>query len=164
MSLMRGLFVLLFLLMITFGDASGADDVSVDFCKLLANPENFAGRVISVRARITKSRHGTVLNGEGCDGAILLELRAEVVPKRDAILTKDSEYEKFDQALFIFKPGSTELKNRIDGNFQGRFDTVLRMKDGKCVRNSKGYGQNSILTSRLVLYKVSDVRLSEKTD
>ena len=49
MSLMRGLFVLLFLLMITFGDASGADDVSVDFCKLLANPENFAGRVISVR-------------------------------------------------------------------------------------------------------------------
>jgi hypothetical protein len=164
MNLMRGFFVFLLLLMITFSGASGADEVSVNFCKLLANPENFAGRVISVRARITKSRHGIVLNGEGCDGAILLELRAEVVPKREAVLTKDSEYEKFDQALFIFKPGSTELKNQIEATFEGRFDTALRMKDGKRVRISKGYGQNSILTSRLVLYKVSDVRLAEKTD
>jgi len=157
---------LLVLLALAAHNADSTNDVSVDFCRLLTTPERFTGKVVSVRAYVVKYRHGIILHAKDCNGGMFLELRAEldVAPKRKVALEKDSEYEKFDNALFIFKEGTTELRNRIEATFEGRFDSVYELKNGKRVRVSPGYGPNSLFPSRLVLYKVSDVAVSEKKD
>ena len=157
---------LLVLLALAAHSADSTNDVSVDFCRLKTTPERFTGKVVSVRAYVVKYRHGILLHSNDCDGSVFLELRAEldVPPKRQVALMKDSEYEKFYNALFIFKEGTTELRDRIEATFEGRFDSVYGIKNDKRVRVSPGYGQNSLFASRLVLYKVSDVAVSEKKD
>ena len=163
---MRPFFGLLAILATTVSSPGSTKGAPIDFCRLVAAPEDFAGRVVSFRASIQKHYHGIELYSEKCDGLILLELRAnvEVPPKREVALAKDSNYEKFYNSLFVFKTGTMELKNRIDATFEGRLDSVYRVKGGKRVRVSRGYGQGSSSTTRLVLHKVSDVTLSEKKE
>ena len=157
---------LLVLLAFAAHSADSTNDISVDFCRLLTTPERFTGKVVSVRAHVVKYRHGIILHSKDCNGGMFLELGAklDVAPKREVALMKDSEYEKFDKALFIFKDGTTQLRNQIEATFEGRFDSIYGIKNEKRVRVSPGYGQNSLFASRLVLYKVSDVTVSEKKD
>src|SRR5215471_11556982 len=100
---------LLVLLALAAHSADSTNDISVDCCRLLMSPERFTGKVVSVRACVVKYRHGILLHSKDCNGGVLLELRAEldVAPKRGAALMKDSEYEKFYNALFTFKEGTT---------------------------------------------------------
>lgn len=135
---------------------------SVNYCRLQEVPETFGGQVISVRARVDKSLHGLFLSSDGCEGTVFLELGSDVVPKRGASLAKDAEFAKFDQALFDFRPGTMELKNRIEVTVEGRFDTTVQLRNSRRVRVGTGYGPGNVLASRLVLYRVVDVRLSEK--
>jgi hypothetical protein len=137
----------------------GADVKAMTLCELLKTPEKFAGQMVSVRASVDKSYHWLVLFNKDCDGSVMLELRSEIEPKREFPLEKDEQFEKFDQALFDFKPGSMELRNRIEADFAGRFDSMFAMKRNRKVRIAKGYGHGLQAKTRLVLHKVSNVTI-----
>jgi len=139
--------------------ARSADVNTVTLCELMKTPEKFAGQIVSVRANVDKYYHRIVLFGEDCDGLVLLELRPMVEPQREFPLERDTQFEKFSEALFDFKPGTVELRNQIKADFRGRFDWVFVMGRNRMI--DKGYRYRPI-TSRLVLYKVSNVSVIPK--
>jgi hypothetical protein len=134
--------------------ARSADVTTVNLCELVNAPEKFNGQTVSVRASVDRYYNRIVLFGEDCDGMILLELRSRVEPQREFPLERDKQFEKFIQAVFDFKPGTMELRNRIKADFKGRFDWGSAMVGNR--RIGRRYSDRPVI-SRLVLYKVSNV-------
>ena len=137
-----------------------ADVRTVNFCELLKAPAKFAGQMVSVRARVDKSYHWIVLRSNDCEGTIMLELRAEVEPPREFALNKNKDFEALDKALYDFKPGTMELRNRVEADFAGRFDSVLAVKGKQEVRIAQGYGQGLRAKTRLVLKTVTNATVT----
>ena len=139
--------------------ARSADVNTMTLCELMKTPEKFAGQVVSVRASVDKHYHRIVLFDEDCDGLVLLEIRSNVEPQREFPLERDKEFEKFSEALLDYKPGTVRLRNRINADFKGRFDWVFAMEGNQ--RMGKGF-RHRLVTSRLVLYKLSNVSVVPK--
>lgn len=107
-----------------------------------------------------KYYHRVVLFGENCEELVLLELRSNVEPQREFPLERDKQFEKLSGALFDFKPGTFELRNRIEADFKGRFDWVFAREGNQ--NTVKEHRHRLHVTSRLVLYKVSNVSVVPK--
>jgi len=92
----------------------------------------------------------------------MLELHEQVEPKKSFSLLKDENFKKFDDALYDFRPGTMELRNRIEADFRGRFDSAFVLKGTRKVRISRGYGEGQRAQNRLVLESVSKVSVTPK--
>lgn len=126
----------------------------VTLCDLAKEPDKYAGTMVKVSASVG-GRREPVLNDfatpQPCPTHImvLLVFPEDVKPVPEFDLEKDGSFEKFQAAL------SNSVN--IDATFEGRFDSVFALKDGKRVRIARGYGKKKLAQGRLVLRKVSDV-------
>jgi hypothetical protein len=133
--------------------------VKVSYCDLVTNPEQFAGKMIEVRATIVGYRAPSVempafSPQEPCSAYLnmALEFPNDVKPKPPFDLEKDSSYQKYQEAL--------QKPMRIEATLEGRFDLVFVWKDRKRVRvaEGSGFGKKHSADARLVLRTMSDVK------
>jgi hypothetical protein len=132
--------------------------MKVALCDLYKNPEQYAGKMVQVRATIVG--HGDPALEEavftrqdpcGAYMSIALEFPQKVTPKPNFDLEKDSSFQKYEDAV--------QKGMRIEATLDGRFDPVFTWKDRKRVRvgEGAGYGKKHSADARLVLQKMSDV-------
>jgi len=152
------------LLLITCGFGWGQDAVKpieTSLCELYQHPEDYAGKMIKVRAgsvgslRIENTLHDSP--AEPCPAymRMVVVFPEQVEPAPPFQLVQDESYKKLAEALH--SPGSTH----IDATYEGRFDPVFVWRDHKRIRvgqgNEEGYGKKHEYDGRIVLHQVSDV-------
>jgi len=136
---------------------------SLTICELVAHPEKYAGQTVRVRGSISKGWTAApkpireVSIGEPwasatCPGVLLVVIFPQAVkPQQDFNLEQDEALGRFQKAL--------RERTHIEATFEGRFDSVFAIQDGKRVKIGKGFGRGSRATMGLVLRKVSDLNI-----
>jgi hypothetical protein len=66
-------------------------------------------------------------------------------------LIKDESFKEFEDALYHPRP------IHIEATFEGRFESVVTVQDGKRIRAGKGYGKKHDYDGQIVLQRVFDV-------
>jgi integrase len=116
-----------------------------DLCRILARPQDFAGRTISIRASVQPTMHGTYLKQAGCDDSVLLVLPEELPNYRGPVrVAKDAEFEAFLKARYDHRADaprfiatfSGQLEYSKRGRFGNRDDLLL--SEGQIRVHGKG--------------------------
>jgi hypothetical protein len=98
-----------------------------DLCKVLARPMDFAGDVISIRASVKATMHGTYLRQSHCADSILVVLPEEILQYRGSVHTvKDAEFEAFLKARLDHRPDAPVF----EATFSGQLEYSARAKFG----------------------------------
>jgi len=74
-----------------------------------------------------------------------------VKPTPNFDLIQDQSFKEFEDAFYHSRP------IHIEATFEGRFDSVVTVQDGKRARAGKGYGKKHDYDGRIVLQRVSEV-------
>jgi hypothetical protein len=82
---------------------------------------------------------------------VVLVFPKQLRPPPDFDLVRDDSFKEFEDAMYRPRP------IRIEATFEGRFDSVVTVQDGKRTRVGKGYGKKHDYDGRIVLRQVSDV-------
>jgi hypothetical protein len=127
-------------------------------CALTADPFRYSGKVVSIRAYVIVSYHGTFLADRKCSTTIQLVLPEGSVQQPPIKLVSDAAYRGFEAALIDVKPGTLQPKRRLEATFEGRFEYLVEIKEGKHVRVSKGDGPAGYADWQFVLQRVSSVK------
>ena len=83
--------------------------------------------------------------------SIVVVFPNQIKPAPDFDLVKDDSFNKFQEAMYHSRP------IHIDATFEGRFDSLVMVRDGKRITIGKGYGKKHQHNGRIVLHRVSDV-------
>jgi hypothetical protein len=137
-----------------------ADSVplTVRLCDLYTHPEQFAGKMIEVRASIVGRRDPSIefpasSKQQPCSAymSIALEFPSAVAPKPHFDLERDGAFQKYQEAL--------QKPVRIEATLVGRFDPAFVWKDRHRFRvgEGPGFGKKHSSDARLVLRDMSDV-------
>jgi hypothetical protein len=131
--------------------------VKVSYCDLVTRPEQFAGKMVEVRATIVGYRAPSVemptfSPQEPCSAYlnIALEFPNDLASKPfDPV--RDATYQEYQQGL--------QKPMRIEATLEGRFELVFVWKDRKRVKfgEGRGFGKKHSADARLVLRRMSDV-------
>lgn len=159
-------------LVIACGFCWGQDAVrpiDTSLCELYQHPEDYAGKMIKVRAgsvgslHIENTLHDSPAKPCSAYMRLVVVFPEQVKPAPGFQVVRDESYKKVVEALHI--PGPTH----IDATYEGRFDPVFVWRDHKRIRvgqgSEKGYGKKHEYDGRIVLRQVSDVwakRLPQK--
>jgi len=135
-------------------DAGKEPPLKVTLCDLYKEPQRFSGKMVQVRGSITGHKEPELQDFSGqasCSGyfTILLVLPADVNPAPGFRLEVNSSFQKYQQAL--------HESARIEATMEGRFDSVLDMRDEKLVRGGNPYGKKHLADGRLVLHRMTDI-------
>jgi len=83
--------------------------------------------------------------------SIVVVFPQQVKPAPDFGLVKDDSFGKFEDAMYHSRP------IHLEATFEGRFDSVVILQDGKRIKAGTGYGKKHAHDGRIVLHRVSDV-------
>jgi hypothetical protein len=98
-----------------------------DLCKVLAHPQDFAGKSLTIRASVKPTMHGTYLNQSGCTDSLLIVLPEEIPNYRGSVLTvKDTHFDDFQKARFDHRPDALVFS----ATFSGQLEYAKRGKFG----------------------------------
>jgi len=151
----------------------GATD-NVDVCEVLQHPQNFNGKMISIRTRIRIAFEDFKVDVPSCPKKVIDEIWLEygkgpktqpttwccgdLTPRDPLVLIQDSAFRKFDSYLRAVRKGKPLYT--VSATVSGRFDTVptATCPDGfhQCPRDG-GFGHLGAFASRLVIHSVSQV-------
>jgi hypothetical protein len=154
----------LFLVACTPMKLSGLDSTKVTVCELLAKPEEFSGKQVTFHATLMNPRRKVLVDGD-C-GRVLLVFPGdeEVRPKAKFQLLEDDSFKQLMDAQSELLPMPPKKPGRITATFEGRFDSVFILRNGRKVNRDP----RSILLAadevRLVLRRVSDVKVDPASD
>jgi hypothetical protein len=128
--------------------------LEVTLCDLYQHPERYAGKMVGVRGSIAGNDMWIdAFTEKPCSAwmriVVVFPKQVEPAPKFD--LVRDDSFKEFEDAMYHPRP------IHIEATFEGRFDTVVTVQDGKRTRVGKGYGKKHDYDGRIVLQKVSDV-------
>ena len=130
-----------------------AAPLKVRLCDLHEHPEQYAGKMVEVRARIVGRDDPTLddFSKPPCSTFSVIALTFPHELRADAPfeLEKNSSLREYDAARG--KPMG------IEATIQGRFDSIIVQQDGDRARAGKGYGKKSKFESRLVVRELKDV-------
>lgn len=98
-----------------------------DLCRVLARPQNFAGKMLTIRAFVKPTMHGTYLKQPGCSDSLFLVLPEEIPKYRGAVRTvKDARFDGFLKARFDSRPDAPTF----EATFSGQLDYSKRAQFG----------------------------------
>lgn len=147
-------------LLLTVSCRAQADSapLKASLCDLYTHPEQFAGKMIEVRAGIVGHRNPSIESPassrqEPCSVymGIVLEFPGDVTPKPPFDLERDAAFQKYQDAL--------QKPMRIEATLVGRFDPVFVWKGQHRLRvgEGTGFGKKHSADARLVLRSMADV-------
>lgn len=151
--------VFIAVLFILSGDAQAGESpppMEMTLCDLATEPEKYAGTLVKFSATVT-GRREFALNDFAerppcpIHIMVLLVFPNDVKPAPEFDLEKDDSFRKLQAALLD--------SVSINATFEGRFDSAFALIDGNRIRIEKGYGKDRLAGGRLVLRKVSDVKI-----
>ena len=135
--------------------------VQVTLCDLYQYPEQYAGRMVKVRAgAISDLSLDNILHDSPTRPCptymrIIVEFPDQVTPAPGFQLVRDEPYKKLLEALH------NRRATHIDATYEGRFDAAFAWRDHKRIKigqdKEKGFGIKHEYDGRIVLYQVSDV-------
>lgn len=131
-----------------------AKPVEATLCDLYQHPEQYAGKMVKVRGSIAGNDMWIdVFAEKSCTSwmRVVVVFPKQVKPPPDFDLVRDDSFKEFEDAMYHPRP------IHIEATFEGRFDSVVTVQDGKRTRVGKGYGKKHDYDGRIVLQKVSDV-------
>ena len=135
--------------------------IEATLCDLYQRPEQYAGSMIRVRAgsvggelRLEDILHDSPVEPCRAYMHIVAVFPDQVKPAPGFQIVQDESYKKLVEALHY--PGPIH----IDATYEGRFDSVIVMHDGKREKTGKGYGKGHRYDGRIVLQKISNVQAS----
>jgi hypothetical protein len=139
--------------------SSDSEPVKTTLCELYQNPEQYQGRIVSVRGTIAGYRETLVDSPASsaqppCSAymTILLDVTENVSPKPNFELEKDAVYGEYEDA---------QAKGlRIEVTLEGRFDPVFTWKERKRIRvaEGEGFGRKHAADARIVLRRMTDLK------
>jgi hypothetical protein len=143
---------------------SGLDPTKVTVCELLSKPEGFSGKQVTFQATQMNSRRKILVDGD-C-GRVLLVFPGdeEVRPKAKFQLLEDDSFKKFMDAQSELLPMPPKKPGRITATFEGRFDSVFTLRNGRKVKGDPRSIRLAADEVRLVLRRVSDVKVDPASD
>ncbi len=135
--------------------------VEVTLCDLYQHPEQYAGKMVKVRAgSVGDLRLDNILHDSPAEPCptymrLIVTLPDQVKPAPPFQLVRDKSFKALAEALH--RGGAIH----IDATYEGRFDAVFVWRDHKRIKISqdeeKGYGKKHEYDGRIVLHQVSDV-------
>ncbi len=126
-------------------------------CEITRKPVLYSGRVLSVRAYVIVDYHGVFLADPRCKKTLPLILPEGSGRPDELPLRADEAYKQFDAVLQEYGPGGARSRGKLEATFEGRFDYVFQLKDGKRVRVVDGFGPTRTMRWQFVLNRVSNV-------
>lgn len=146
-------FVLLSLCSSTLGQVN-AQPVEASLCDLYQHPDHYAGKIVKVRGTIAGNDMWIdAFEQKPCSSwmSIVVAFPDQVKPAPDFNLVRDDSFKQFEDAMYHRRP------IHIEATFEGRFDSVVTLQDGKRTKTDTGYGKKHEHDGRIVLHRVSDV-------
>jgi hypothetical protein len=128
--------------------------VEATLCDLYQRPDEYAGKIVKVRGTIAGNDMWIdAFTQKSCSSlmSIVVVFPKQVDPAPDFDLVRDDSFKEFEDAMYHSRP------IRIEATFEGRFDSVVTMRDGRRAKVGKGYGKKHEHDGRIVLHRVSDV-------
>lgn len=132
----------------------GTQPIEITLCDLYQHPDQYAGKMVKVRGTIAGNDMWIdAFTEKPCSSSmsVVVVFPNQVKPAPDFDLVKDDSFTKFENAMYHARP------IHIDATFEGRFDSVITVQDGKRTTVGKRYGKKHEHDGRIVLYRVSDV-------
>jgi hypothetical protein len=131
--------------------------LKVTMCDLYEHPEQYAGKMIEVRANASGSDFslGDFSNQKSCSAYMRLHLEfpQDIKPTPSFDLIRDDAANNF--------LGKMHEGMNVIATYEGRFDPAFVWRDQKRIRVGqgieKGYGKKHRYDGRIVLQKISDV-------
>jgi hypothetical protein len=160
-KLMQAMCCCVFLLTGFCWGQEGMKPVEVTMCDLFQHPEQYAGKMVRVRAgSVGDLRLENILHdspSEACPAymRLIVVFPDQVKPAPAFQLVRDESLKELEEALH--RGGAIH----IDATYEGRFDAAFVWKDHKRIRISrdeeKGYGKKHEYDGRIVLHQVADI-------
>lgn len=140
-----------------------AKPIPVTMCELFEHPEEYDGKMIKVRAGSASAElsiSNAIFGGPAktCSAWLDIVVRFpwQVTPPPDFDLVRDASFAKFEDAI-------NTGKIRIDATYEGRFEILHVVRDGKRINvmtgkeERKRQGKKGWYDARIVLHQVSDI-------
>jgi hypothetical protein len=137
----------------TWAQAS-TQPIEATLCDLYQHPDQYAGKIVRVRGTIAGNDMWIdTFTEKACSSwmSVVVVFPSQVKPAPDFGLVRDDSFAKFEDAMYHSRP------IHIEATFEGRFDSVVIVQDGKRITLGKGYGKKYKHDGRIVLHRVSDV-------
>jgi hypothetical protein len=128
--------------------------IEATLCDLYQHPDLYTGKMVRVRGTIAGNDMWIdAFTQKPCPSwmSIVVVFPRQVKPAPDFDLVNDESFKKFEDAMYYPRP------IHIEATFEGRFDSVVAVQDGKRTKVGKGYGKKHEHDGRLVLHRVSEV-------
>lgn len=128
--------------------------IEATLCDLYQHPDQYAGKMVRVRGTIAGNDMWIdAFTEKACSSwmSIVVVFPNQVKPAPDFDLVKDDSFTTFEDAMYHSRP------IHIEATFEGRFDSVVTVQDGKRTTAGKGYGKKHQHNGRIVLHRVSNV-------
>ncbi|MFN8007442.1 MAG: hypothetical protein U0V70_10540 [Terriglobia bacterium] len=143
--------------------AEAEEPLKTTVCELLAKPEQFSGKLVVFQADLINPRRIALKDG-GCERVLLtFPNDPDTKPKAKFKLVKDESYKKLMSSMGVLVPMPPNKPGRITAKFEGRFDSVFIVRNGQKVQRNPRSLRLAADEVRLVLRRVSDVRVEEPT-
>jgi len=139
------------------GQTVGQSDTSateVTMCDLYRNPDQYAGKMVKVRGTIAGNDMWIdAFTTEPCSAwmSIVVVFPEQARPAPAFDLLRDDSFQEFEGAMY------QRRLIHIEATFEGRFDSIVTVQDGKRTKAGAGYGKKHEHDARTVLHRVSDV-------
>ena len=138
-----------------FSRAQGSTQpIEATLCDLYQHPDQYVGKMVRVRATIAGNDMWIdAFTEKACSAwmSIVVVFPNQVKPAPDFDLVKDNSFTTFEDAVHHSRP------IHIEATFEGRFDSVVTVQNGKRTTVGKGYGNKHRHNGRIVLHIVSNV-------
>jgi hypothetical protein len=131
-----------------------AQPVEATLCDLYQHPDRYAGKMVRVRGTVAGNDMWIDAFAQTpCSSwmSIVVAFPKGVRPVPDFDLVRDDSFKEFEDAMYHPRP------IHIEATFEGRFDSVVTVQDGKRTKTGTGYGKKHERDGRIVLHRVSDV-------
>jgi hypothetical protein len=90
-----------------------------DLCRVLANPQNFAGKLITFRASVIATMHGTYLKQPGCSDSVFMALPQEIPNYHGSVRpVTDAPFNAFLKARSDFQPDAPTFEATFSGQLE----------------------------------------------
>lgn len=126
--------------------------------ELAARPRTFSGRRVLVASEVILGRGPLILSQANHRILVSEPAEANVKPKANFVLIKDSNWQRLNQAVRP-KPPGTQQQQAV-AVVEGRFDSTLASWRYRLLRLNLGYGHMGLYHHRLVVHRVHSVELT----
>lgn len=128
--------------------------IETTLCDLYQHPDQYAGKMVRVRGTIAGNDMWIdAFTEKPCSSwmSVIVVFPHQVKPAPDFDLVKDDSFTKFEEAMYHSRP------IHIEATFEGRFESVVTIQDGKRTVVGKKYGKKHEHDGRIILHRVLDV-------